>query len=140
MFGWSQKSFDFILNLIKEALPDGEKFLKSYSEAKKYMRKLGLGYISIHTCKNDCALFYKEYQHLDYCPKYGESRYAEDFKRGKKRLHKILRYFSLTSRLQRLYQSSRTIGAMGWHHEMRIFEDNVISHPADSIVWREFDK
>ena len=29
---------------------------------------------------------------------------------------------------------------MRWHHEMRISEDNIISHPTDSIVWREFDK
>ena len=35
MFCWSQKSFDFILNLIKEGLFDGEKFSKSYLEAKR---------------------------------------------------------------------------------------------------------
>ena len=32
IFGWSQKSFDFILNLIKEA----------YSKEKKYIHELGL--------------------------------------------------------------------------------------------------
>ena len=84
IFGWSQKSFDFILNLIKEALPDGEKLPKSYSEAKKNMHELGQGYTSIHACKNDCALFYKEYQHLDCCPECGESRYAKDSERDKK--------------------------------------------------------
>ena len=29
---------------------------------------------------------------------------------------------------------------MRWHHEMRISEDNIINHPANFIVWREFDK
>ena len=33
VFGWSQKSFEYILNLIKEALSNGKKFSKSYSEA-----------------------------------------------------------------------------------------------------------
>ena len=91
------------MNLIKEALPDGEKLPNPYLEAKRYMRELRLGYTLIHACKNDSALFYKEYQHLDCCPKCGESRYAEDFKRGEKWPHKILRYFPLTPRLQRFY-------------------------------------
>ena len=48
------------------------------------MHELGLGYTPIHACKNDYALFYKEYQYLDCCPECGESRYAEDSKRDKK--------------------------------------------------------
>ena len=57
---WSQKSFDQNLALIKAGLPDREHLPKSYSETKTYMRELGLGYIPIHACKNDCILFYKE--------------------------------------------------------------------------------
>ncbi|KAJ8617713.1 hypothetical protein MRB53_013899 [Persea americana] len=40
---WSNKSFDMNLELIKAALPTGETLPKSYNEAKKYMRDLGLG-------------------------------------------------------------------------------------------------
>ena len=40
---WSNKSFDMNLELIKEALSTGEMLPKSYYEAKKYMRDLGLG-------------------------------------------------------------------------------------------------
>ena len=87
------------MNLIKEALPDGEKLPKSYSKAKKNMRGLRLGYTPIHACKNNYAFFYKGHQHLDCCPKCGELRYAENSERDKKQPHKVLRYFSLTPRL-----------------------------------------
>jgi hypothetical protein len=30
---------------------------KSYNETKALLRKLGFGYIAIHVCKYDCALF-----------------------------------------------------------------------------------
>ena len=66
---------------------------------KIYMCELGLGYTPIYACKNDCALFYKEQQQLDCYPECGESRYAKDSERGKKRPHKVLRYFLLTLRL-----------------------------------------
>ena len=44
IFGRSQKSFEYILNLIKEVLLKDEKLSNSYSEIKKYMHKLRLGY------------------------------------------------------------------------------------------------
>ena len=104
---WSQKLLDQNFILIKVALPDGEKLSKSYSEGKIYTQKLWHGYISIHAYKNDCILFYKNNKQIIEYPKYGEPRYKTDNKKEKKIPQKILRYFSLIPRLQRLYISTK---------------------------------
>ena len=54
---WTNRSFDKLLKLLKEAFPEGCKFLYSHYVAKKLLAKLGLGYESIHVCKHDCSLF-----------------------------------------------------------------------------------
>ena len=68
-----------------------ERLSKSYSEAKIYMREIGLGYTSIHVCKNDCILFYKDNEQATECSKYGEPRYKIDNRKVKKIPQKILR-------------------------------------------------
>ena len=118
---WSQKSFDQILILIKAAIFDGERLSKSYSEAKIYMRKLRLDYISIHACKNDCILFYKENKQASEYSKCGEFRYKIDNKKGNKISHKVLRYFSLIPRLQRLYMSIKIVEEIRWHMNSKIW-------------------
>ncbi|KAG8379629.1 hypothetical protein BUALT_Bualt07G0108800 [Buddleja alternifolia] len=97
---WSNKSFDMMLKLLKKALPNGETLPKSYYDAKKVLNDLGLGYIAIHACKYDCALFWEEYENFEECPTCGTSRWKVNNK-GKKIPHKILRYFPLKQRLQR---------------------------------------
>ena len=42
-------------------------------------------------------------------------------------------------RLQRLYISTKTAEEMKWHHEQQILEENIFSHPTDSVVWKDFD-
>ena len=96
---WSNKSFDMLLQLIKGALPAKNTLPNSHYEAKKYMRDIGLGYIPIHACKNDCMLFWKETEKEENCLVCGEPRYKIAQGKGKKIPHKVLRYFPLTSRL-----------------------------------------
>ena len=61
-----------------------------------------LGYIPIHVRKNDCILFYKDNEQATECPKYGEPRHKIDNRKAKKIPQKILRYFSLIRRLQKI--------------------------------------
>jgi hypothetical protein len=49
----------------------------------------------------------------------------------KKKGAKILRWFPLKPRLQRLFLSSKTAAYMKWHAEGRT-EDELMRHPADS--------
>ena len=43
---------------------------------------------------------------------------------------KILRYFPITPRLQRLFMSSKTAADMRWHFENRV-KDGLLRHPID---------
>ncbi|KAK1431789.1 hypothetical protein QVD17_08446 [Tagetes erecta] len=130
-------AMDMILNLFSRAYKDAN-LPKNHYEAKKYLRTLGLGYESIHACKHDCALFWKENAELQKCPVCSTSRYEENSK-GKKKPVKILRYFPITSRLKRLYASRHTAKEMLWHDRHRIKEEGVLRHPADGKAWKHFD-
>ena len=131
---WSNKSFDMLLELLLDAFPNGTSIPKSHYDVKKMLRDFGLGYDSIHACKYDCALFWKENEKLHNCPVCGEPRY----KKGKIP-QKVLRHFPLMPRLQRLFMSRHTSVDMRWHKEKRLNEDWVLRHPADSEVWKDFD-
>ena len=90
MYKWSNKSFDALLVLLKEALPKETKLPESHYDAKKWMKKLGLGYESIHACKNDYSLFWKEHADKENCPVCHEGRWVDKNARGKKVPHKVL--------------------------------------------------
>ncbi|CAL1383444.1 unnamed protein product [Linum trigynum] len=136
---WSNKSFDMLLKLLKDALPTGNLIPSSYYEAKNMLRSLGLGYIPIHACPYDCALYWKENEKLEACPICKTSRWKVNDGKGKKIPWKILRYFPLKPRLRRLFMSSKTAVHMRWHKEKRNDDGNLLSHPADSKEWKDFD-
>ncbi|XP_062009115.1 uncharacterized protein LOC133725758 isoform X2 [Rosa rugosa] len=137
MFRGSNKFFTALLELVKEALPDGNTCPRSYYESKKVIRDLGLSYDKIHACKNDCVLFWEKYEDKLECPVCNEPRYSSD--NGKKKVpQKILRYFPLTPRLQRLFISKKTAVDMRWHKDKRP-NDEYMRHPADSQAWKDFD-
>ncbi|XP_071694955.1 uncharacterized protein [Rutidosis leptorrhynchoides] len=51
---------------------------------------------------------------------------------------KVLHYFPLVPRLQRLYMSSEATASMRWHEEGRT-KDGLLRHLADSPAWQTFD-
>jgi hypothetical protein len=57
----SNKASDMMIDLIRKTLPDRETLPRSNYEEKRFRQGLGLRYESIHACKNDCALFWKEH-------------------------------------------------------------------------------
>ncbi|KAK6119280.1 hypothetical protein DH2020_046968 [Rehmannia glutinosa] len=99
--GWSNKSFDMLLKLLEKAFPKPNAIPSSYYEAKKMLRELGLGYESIHACKNDCILFRNEHNSNDTCPVCKEPRYKYDEAKKNKIPQKVLRYFPLKPRLKK---------------------------------------
>ena len=125
---WTNISFDDLLELLRSSHPEGNKVPSSHYVAKKTLKKIGLGYDSIHVCKNDCALFYKDNIKLQNCPVCNESRWAD--KKGKKVPHKVLRHFPLILRLQRLYCSRHTAKDMIWHSTGQS-EEGTMRHPVD---------
>ncbi|XP_026452318.1 uncharacterized protein LOC113352753 [Papaver somniferum] len=122
------------------ALPEGETLPNTYYEAKKLLRNLGLGYTVIHACRYDSALFWKENENLENCPKCNEPRYKVVEGKGKKIPQKVLRYFPLKPRLQRLFMSRMTAKDMKYWKKIQKREKNVFRHPADSKIWQELDE
>ncbi|XP_050233462.1 uncharacterized protein LOC126681950 [Mercurialis annua] len=135
----SNKSFFSNLELFKDALPRGETLPSSSYEVKKLMRDLGLGYVTIDACVNDCVLFWKENENLDTCPTCKAPRWKLGFGKRKKVAQKILRHFPLVPRLQRLFMSKDIGENMRWHKEKRV-DDDTIRHPADATEWKDFDQ
>lgn len=125
--GISIKAFDKHLGFQKSLMPTPNKLPKSYAEAKKILKGVGMGYELIHACLNGCFLYYKEGDMHDQCPVCGLPRY-EDV--GNKVPMKTVRYFPLTPRLQRLYMSKYTADHMRWHgqRETSLYDD-VLRHP-----------
>jgi hypothetical protein len=149
LHGWSDKSFSMLLDLLRDALPEGNVLPKSYYETKKMISGLGLGYEKIHACPNDCVLYWDKHINDQVCPKCGTSRWKttnddvqgngkEISKKRKNIPAKILRWFPLKPRLQRLFMSSKNSESMRWHHEGRL-NDGSLRHPADSLAWKEFN-
>ncbi|XP_047342834.1 uncharacterized protein LOC124946317 [Impatiens glandulifera] len=145
---WTNTSFDLLLNLLKdEILPVNSHLPNSYYECKKFITNIGLTYEKIDVCNNNCMLYRKQDNDLQRCKVCGTSRWKIDKSSGVVRKKqnekhipaKVLRYFPLTSRLQMLYMSSKTVPLMRWHKDSRV-DDEFLRHPADSITWKSFDE
>jgi len=146
--GISNKIFSDILDFINQLLPPCDETLPINTyEAKKFLSSMGLGYEKIPACRNDCMLFWKDNKDLNSCTVYGEAKWRADTHIGedgevissrKKRPVKMLRWFPLIPRLQRLFMSEHTAPYMRWHAEGRT-RDGVLRHPADGEAWRSFD-
>nr|XP_027063083.1 uncharacterized protein LOC113689513 [Coffea arabica] len=139
----SNKIFDMLLDLLKEAFPDAMDGLpKSYYEAEKLMKELGLGYDKYDACPNDCTLYWGVDARRKHCETCKESRWVKSENdptgEGRKIPHKVLWHFPLKHRLQRLFMSSKIAGHMRWHAEGRTKDGNM-RHPADSPSWQTFD-
>ncbi|XP_057246859.1 uncharacterized protein LOC125499462 [Beta vulgaris subsp. vulgaris] len=97
-------------------------------DAKKFFRFLMIcksHYLKIDACVNDCMLFWKDDEQLEYCKICNASRWKQGKnsgeirtkENGKRIPEKVLRYFPLKPRLQRLFMCSKTAHHMRWHHE-----------------------
>ena len=98
---------------------------KDCYEAKKIIKDLGLSCEKIHTYPKDCILYWKENANLVACPNCNRSRWEINESKGqqstnasskkrKKKAAKILRWFPLKPRLQRLFMSLETANHMKW--------------------------
>ncbi|XP_004309469.1 PREDICTED: uncharacterized protein LOC101306777 [Fragaria vesca subsp. vesca] len=135
----SNEHFDDYSSFIKRLLPPANKLPSSHYNAKKILNDLGLGYVKIEACKNNCVLFYGDYKDAFKCLKCNASRWEDTLSpKGKRIPMKVLRYFPLTPRLQRLYMCGKTAEDMRWHGIPRE-DDDALIHPANGEAWKSFD-
>ena len=136
MCGWTVKSFNALLMVLKKALPPETSVPNSFAEAKKIIQELGFKAEKNHFCVNDCVLFCKKYENLDSCPNQNckQLRYKSTYSRIPR---KVLCYFPLKSRLQHLFIRKVDIR---WHKKKHFDDGNVTRHPEDCMAWKNFDR
>jgi hypothetical protein len=132
----SDKSMTMILDLLRDAFEQA-KLPHSFYEAKKIINKLGLNYTKIDVCPKDCMLYLgDDEKNLQTCKHCGTSRW--DPKKTKKKAAKVMRYFPLKPRLQRLFMCSKTAEHMRCH-DLDNNKDVLIRHPMDGEAWKNFN-
>ncbi|KAG8485982.1 hypothetical protein CXB51_019310 [Gossypium anomalum] len=145
--GWTENSFTMLLEFLREMFPFA-KIPQSCQDIKRLIKDLGLGYDKIHSCPNDCMLYWGDQKNQQSCHVCGKSHWmnssTEDVNSDevgaqlRKKPIKVLRYFPLIPRLQRLFMSSKTVESMRWHNDQRT-DDGLLRHPVDSLAWKLFD-
>ncbi|XP_074343103.1 uncharacterized protein LOC141680892 [Apium graveolens] len=146
--GFSESAFSDLLKLIKEVFPNCN-VPSSFNAAKGMIKDLGLDYQKIHACPNDCMLFWGENEKLDFCKTCEASRWREvenkdtgSEKNNVLKEHKIpvkvMRYFPLKPRLQRMFLNTELSRLMTWHALARK-RDGRLRHPADGLGWKSMD-
>ena len=94
---------------------------------------LGMPYVKIDVCYNNCMLFYGDNKNKDKCDFCNANRYEEG---QNKVARKVLRYLPITDRLQRLYAHEETTKLMRSHNRST---PGKIVHPCDGEAWQQFD-
>ncbi|XP_065853519.1 uncharacterized protein [Euphorbia lathyris] len=146
--GVSEAAFSDLLELIREAFPNAE-VPKSFNAAKNVIKDLGLDYQKIHACPNDCMLYWAENEGETVCKICGASRWKvvdneyvgvenEKPKKCHKVPAKIMRYFPLKPRLQRLFMCKGLAELMIWYAKERK-KDGKLRHPANGEAWKAMD-
>ncbi|KAI3741962.1 hypothetical protein L1987_59641 [Smallanthus sonchifolius] len=130
----SDSTFDKLLPIIKDILPDDNKLPRNFYETKKMLKPLELPSHQIHVCQNHCMLFNGQYSNLDRCIVCNEDRYKE---RGKKVPKLVMNYMPIGPRLQRLFYSNKTAQHLTWHAD-RIPSEKM-SHPSEGQAWHHFN-
>ncbi|WVZ57842.1 hypothetical protein U9M48_008180 [Paspalum notatum var. saurae] len=95
-------------------------------QIKKMLRELGLGYISIHVCPNNCVLFRKRYEKYDTCPVCKASRWKDPERKMVPR--------------KRFFVSRKTAEDAWWHKLKRKPDEKEMCHPADGDAWKDFHR
>ncbi|KAG8474821.1 hypothetical protein CXB51_031544 [Gossypium anomalum] len=128
--GWTGNSFTMLLEFLRDMFPF-VKIPQSCQNMKRLIKDLGLGYDKIHSYPNDYMLNWGDQKNQQSCHVCGGAQL-------RKKPIKILRYFPIIPRLQRLFMSSKTADSMRWHNDQRT-DDGLLRHPVDSLSCKSFD-
>ncbi|XP_071709264.1 uncharacterized protein [Rutidosis leptorrhynchoides] len=121
---------------MREAFPHAA-IPKSLYELRKIIRDLGLENKDKIKCDVCQTSRYKQINNDSENESTTEANNDGDYE-VKKVGAKVLRYFTLIPRLQRLFMSPKTAGLMRWHEESHT-KDGRLKHPTDSPAWKTID-
>nr|GEU46401.1 hypothetical protein [Tanacetum cinerariifolium] len=138
----SDNFFTELLGLLKKMLHAGNEMVEKTYQAKKVMKLIGSGYKKIHVCINNYLRYWKDDKDLTTCQTCRISRWKVDNKTHKVYENipaKVMWYFPIIPRLQRLFKIQSISEDLRWHATQRI-TDGVLHHLADSQAWRTIDE
>lgn len=136
-YGFSDVGFSEMLELVKAMLPKDNQLITSMYTINKFLKRFNLNYKYIHACVNDCCLFTKENADAQVCPtcqssRWKQNQHTKDLLKGQPA--KLLRYFPIILRLQRMFRTKETIENVKWHSTNKSM-DGKMRHPVDSEAW-----
>jgi len=132
-YNMSVVEYDDILGIVHELLPPDSKLPNDFYQSRKLLEGLGMQYIKIDVCYNNCMLFYKDNKDKDKCDFCGANRYVE----GRTKVaRKVLRYLPIIDRLQRLYLHGETAKLMRSYSPTTCGK---MVHPCDGEAWQQFN-
>ncbi|XP_039128928.1 uncharacterized protein LOC120265079 [Dioscorea cayenensis subsp. rotundata] len=111
MCGMTAKGLDYLIEFLKEFFPSAA-IPENCHESKKIIKDLGLGYEKIHSCPNDCMLYWEHNEGQQSCQMCGRSRWVStnsdqclnnENEVAHRRPAKVLRYFSFNTKAQRIF-------------------------------------
>ncbi|XP_051222138.1 uncharacterized protein [Lolium perenne] len=133
--------YDEILLLFKEALPQSHALsgISKIHASKRYIKDIGIGYESIHACKNDCIMFRGAHKDDTLCPICNTSRWkSENAGVGGKRMYKVpqkvTRHFKLKPRVRRFSEDPRNIRFALTTDGFNPFENMSISYNIWTVI------
>ncbi|XP_056688736.1 uncharacterized protein [Spinacia oleracea] len=136
-FNLQHRCVDGFASLMNDAIPNNNQMGRTFNSTKKVLHGLELPHERIHTCPKGCLLFWKADAQLDKCRVCGSDRYRKT-SRGKLVPAKVMIYFPITPRLQRLYATKNVSKDMTWHAKNPRVQ-NTFAHPSDSEAWKHLD-
>jgi hypothetical protein len=104
--GWSDTSFNQLLQLLDNLFPKPNNLPTSTYLAKKLLSPLTLGIQKIHACPAYCILYHKEYINEVRCPMCNASRYKTNYDNTDDGSI-VMWYLPLIDRLKHLFSSIR---------------------------------
>ncbi|XP_024318495.1 uncharacterized protein LOC106866626 [Brachypodium distachyon] len=147
-FNLSREWFDVMMAVIGSLLPEGHLLPKSMYEANKMLSVLKLPAQCLHSYKNGCTVFDREYADAKHCSKCNFSRYVEvDHGKGlvqSKIPHKVLSMLPFSERIGRMMLFD-VPGKAVTHHKLgkkyKYDKDHrpMLTHPSDGEAWKDFD-
>ncbi|KAK5812041.1 hypothetical protein PVK06_027436 [Gossypium arboreum] len=72
--GWTENSFTMLLEFLRKMFPFA-KIPQSCQDMKRLIKDLGLGYDKIHSCPNDCMLYWGDQKNQQSCHVCGKSHW-----------------------------------------------------------------
>lgn len=135
--GWSDKSFDDLLQILIHMFPRDNVLHKLLRSIKKFLETFQMEYEKIHACENDCCLFRKKCKDLDNCPKCSASRWEKneetnEIKKGAP--VKVVRYVPIIPRFKRMFSLEKMAEDLRWHFHNKS-NDGKMRHLIDSVTW-----